>query len=438
VDTDIAQVVADAKASAERTPKARIATEKERAPLPVWKAIPRFDREYSLADLARAAVAAFDPTETAPEGLDGLTSRALSTHLVRSGREALYLILKLLRLPAGSRVGVPLYCCEAVFEAIAAAGHIPLFLDVELTGYALGEESLWRHRDQIDALILVHMFGYPANLGRIRSCLEGRDIPIIEDCAHALFTDCEGMPAGTCADASFFTFGLHKPAAVGGGALLLVNSPRISAKGVEEAQSLANENTLSELRHALACWLRSLFYYRLTCGLLLASPWAELRDRGRNGGESGVRRDTKQWIPSRTRRGDRILVGERVMQFQKRAETLVKTTEKIRQGVCGTSLSVPGEPAYGKWNHFLLPVRYQDAQHREAARRYLFSRRIDTSPLYQNCARNARRFGYQGGCPLAEHAAATVFTLPNQSWLSATEVEYIVESLRSTARMGPA
>lgn len=164
---------------------------------PFWRTIPRFSREYSTADLAAACVTLVNSSDRDESGLERYFREAESVHFVRSGRESLYLILRALHLRAGSRIGVPLYCCEAVFAAIAAAGHVPVFLDVDLNSYALDEEFLWRHKNELEALVVVHTFGYPANLTRINECLENLDIPVIEDCAHSLFSEYMGSPTGS-------------------------------------------------------------------------------------------------------------------------------------------------------------------------------------------------------------------------------------------------
>ena len=176
---------------------------------PFWRTIPRFDREYSIADCVRAAGALMRQKEIVESEFTDLFSAA-PFYFARSGRECLYLILKMLELRPRSRVGVPLYCCVSVFQAIAAAGHLPVFLDVDLNNYALDEEFLRENKDRIDALVVVHTFGYPANLERLRRCLAGRNVPVIEDCAHALLTEFGNSLAGTKSDAAFFSFAPHK------------------------------------------------------------------------------------------------------------------------------------------------------------------------------------------------------------------------------------
>ncbi len=400
---------------------------------PFWRTIPRFDREYGMGDFVRAAgslVRAKEPVRGEFAELFG----AAPFYFARSGRECLYLILKMLELRPQSRVGVPLYCCVSVFQAIAAAGHLPVFLDVDLNNYALDEEFLRENKDRIDALVVVHTFGYPANLERLRRCLAGRNVPVIEDCAHALLTEFGNSLAGTKSDAAFFSFAPHKPAAAGGGALLVVNNPELAPVAKRELGNLRSESLWAEIRHSLTCWARSVSYHRLAYGALLASPWGRLRDRERlTPTDDELAKIHQSWSPARIRSVDLQLVTRRIREFRAKMPALAENTEKLRNQVRGAALLMPQEPSYGKWNHFMVPVRYKSADARDSGRRFLVKRGVDTSPLYHNCVRNAQWFGYAGGCPQAELAGRTVCTVPNHPWLSDSEIAYIGESLRLSA-----
>jgi dTDP-4-amino-4,6-dideoxygalactose transaminase len=397
---------------------------------PFWKTIPRFDREYSLGDLFQAVGTIAGGGGPDATGLEQFVSLGGSLYLARSGRESLYLILRMLDLPPSSRVGVPLYCCASVFEAIVVAGHVPVFLDIDLETYSVRMEHLERRMNQIDALIIVHTFGYPADIDQLRERLGTRPIPVIEDCAHALFTECGSRLAGSHTEAAFFTFGMHKPAAVGGGAALLINNRSLEKKAACEVARLRAETLPRELRHSLACWARGLSYQRATYGALLGSPLGRYRDEerlhsnGNGGGTSGF-----YFPPSKIRSVDRVLLRQRISDFRAKLPALAVNTQKLREAISATTLAMPSEPLFGTWNHFMVPVRYQTAKQREVGRAFLKRKRIDSAPLYQNCARNARRFGYEGGCPNAEHAAQTVCTIPNHAWLSEDEIGYLGESL---------
>jgi len=136
----------------------------------------------------------------------------------RSGRTALILALKALNLPPGSCIGVPLYCCSVVFKAIVAAGHKNCFIDIDPTTYCMSSDDLYRKRDQIDALIPVHMFGNMCDMPSLQEAAQGK--PIIEDCAQSLGSMLDGRMAGSFGSMAVFSFRSGKYLSVGeGGAL---------------------------------------------------------------------------------------------------------------------------------------------------------------------------------------------------------------------------
>src|ERR1051326_9219523 len=61
---------------------------------------------------------------------------------VRSGRLGIATALRALQLPQGAGVAVPLYCCPVVFQAIAAAGFSPRFIDVDPATYRSAERRV--------------------------------------------------------------------------------------------------------------------------------------------------------------------------------------------------------------------------------------------------------------------------------------------------------
>lgn len=99
-------------------------------------------------------------------------------------RDAIYLALKSLRLPKGSRVGLTVFNCQTVMAAVAAADCTPVFLDIT-TDYLLDVGDLKKKNTAtpLQALIVTHLYGKINNISNIQSVIP--PIPIIEDCAHA-------------------------------------------------------------------------------------------------------------------------------------------------------------------------------------------------------------------------------------------------------------
>jgi perosamine synthetase len=428
-----AQVCAESIQKASSVRASLAITKGGSADRPFWKVIPRFPRESTSYDLVRSFKALSQSRPPVPSAFEALFPLASAFDYCQSGRECLYLILRSLGLPRGARIGVPLYCCDAVFMAIGAAGFVPVFLDIELDTYALDPDALRQRRNEIDALIVVHTFGYPANFARIADVLSDRAIPVIEDCAHSLFSEYGGQPTGSFTDASFFTFGCHKPAAAGGGGAAVANKPEVAARLSLHSRNRDDESGFSEVEHAVARWARGLCYIRPVYGALLeVFPERQREQKVDEAKHRAFSHGSEATLSTHSlRRVDGCLVEDRIAGFQSSTTALARNAERLRASVAGSSLHIPREPRYGTWNHFMIPLRFTSPTQRESGRALLRSKGVDTSPLYQNCVKNASVYGYRGGCPQAELASQTVCTVPNHAWLSDKDLDGICSTLQS-------
>jgi dTDP-4-amino-4,6-dideoxygalactose transaminase len=170
----------------------------------------------------------------------------------------------------------------------------------------------------------------------------------------------------------------------------------------------------------------------------LASPLGRLREGCMDCSKAGdVVEDTIQYSLKRMRLSDQILLENRLREFRGKLARLSRNTYQLRTATHGVALEIPKEPSHGQWNHYLLPVRYSDAIHRTLGRRFLKQLRVDTGPIFRNCVRDARRFGYTGGCPKAEEAVQTVCTVPHHPWLSDAQIKFMGGALRKSVEAEP-
>ncbi len=91
--------------------------------------IPRFALPYSPGDFVAALGALCRRRIVSPAPFDALFG-AGEKFWAGSGRQALWLVLKALRLPPGSGVAIPLYNDLSVSTAVVKAGYRPVFIDV--------------------------------------------------------------------------------------------------------------------------------------------------------------------------------------------------------------------------------------------------------------------------------------------------------------------
>jgi dTDP-4-amino-4,6-dideoxygalactose transaminase len=151
--------------------------------------------------------------------------RSASIVLTDTGKSALYVALRALRVEQGKEVIVPSYCCASVIAAVVRAGCAPVLADSD-NHFNISEESVAAALSPRTGAILVpHLFGLrAASLEAIVSLGKGRGIPVIEDVAQAYgLRLANGDLAGTLGDASIFSAGIGKPIMGPGGGWMIIN-----------------------------------------------------------------------------------------------------------------------------------------------------------------------------------------------------------------------
>jgi dTDP-4-amino-4,6-dideoxygalactose transaminase len=142
--------------------------------------------------------------------------------MVDSGSNALYLAIKLLGLPPGTEVILPSLTWISCANAVRLAGLTPVFADVELTSMNVTFETIQPLvTSNTSAIMVVHFAGLPVEIQRIKTL----GLPIIEDCAHAVYSSLDGIPCGILGDIGVFSFDSVKNLAVGEGGGITSNDP---------------------------------------------------------------------------------------------------------------------------------------------------------------------------------------------------------------------
>ena len=202
-------------------------------PISRWHSIPRFALPYTPADFT-AALRAIVHGAPPPEAFALLGDSP--RFWTRSGRQALRLLLGALDLPPASGVALPLFTDPSLVRAIAAAGHRPVFIDVDPRFLTIDPHSLERARGTFSAVVAVHLFGQLADMPAILEI--AGDAPVIEDTAHAPLSFLEGRMAGHFGVAAFYSFASTKYWPAGGGGLAIVHHADLARK-LDAIRSLA-------------------------------------------------------------------------------------------------------------------------------------------------------------------------------------------------------
>lgn len=180
---------------------------------------------------------AFDTNWIAPLGphVDGF-ERDLATYLgedvhvaaLSSGTAALHLALIMLGVRAGDEVICQSMTFSASANPIAYQGATPVFVDSEDRTWNMSPEWLERAiEDRISqgrkpkAIIVVHLYGMPAEMDRIMAIADRHAIPVVEDAAEALGSSYRGRRLGTFGAMSILSFNGNKIITTSGGGALV-------------------------------------------------------------------------------------------------------------------------------------------------------------------------------------------------------------------------
>lgn len=116
-----------------------------------------------------------------------------------SGTAALHLALLALELQPGDEVVIPAFGFPATANMVLACGARPVVVDVQSDTYNIDVSRLEAAlTSRTRAVLVVHLFGLPAELAVIKALCDERQIPVLEDAACALgatWTQPDGAPA---------------------------------------------------------------------------------------------------------------------------------------------------------------------------------------------------------------------------------------------------
>ena len=163
-----------------------------------------------------------------------------------SGTAAIHLALVILGIKAGDEVICQSMTFSASANPIAYQGATPVFVD--------SEESTWNMSPQLlqqaiedrmklgkkpKAIIVVHLYGMPAQMDEIMQIARQYNIPVVEDAAEALGSTYKGQALGTFGDIGILSFNGNKIITTsGGGALVSANEDYVKKARFLSTQAL--------------------------------------------------------------------------------------------------------------------------------------------------------------------------------------------------------
>ena len=126
---------------------------------------------------------------------------------VNSGTSALHLALLALGVGPGDEVITVPFTFYATVAAIHYTGATPVFVDIDERTFNLDPRLLERAiTPRTKAILLVHLYGQPADMESILPIARKYGVPVIEDAAQAHGAEWQGRRVGAIGDIGCFSF----------------------------------------------------------------------------------------------------------------------------------------------------------------------------------------------------------------------------------------
>lgn len=148
-----------------------------------------------------------------------------------NGTTALHLALVALGIGKGDEVIVPDITFAATINAVLYTGATPVIVDIEEDGWCIDPDEVERAvTSKTKAIIPVHIYGQPCDMGKIMDIAKKHNLYVVEDCAEAHGAMYDGKKVGSFGDIGCFSFFGNKVITTGEGGMCITNSPELEQK----------------------------------------------------------------------------------------------------------------------------------------------------------------------------------------------------------------
>ncbi len=148
---------------------------------------------------------------------------------VNSGTSALLLCLLALGIKEGDEVIVPSFTFAATANVVSLVGATPVFVDINPKTFNINSKSIIDSITPLTkAIIVVHLFGLPADMGEIVKIARDHSLFLIEDAAQAHMASIGNEYVGTFGDAAAFSFYPTKNMTSGEGGMVVLSNPTLT------------------------------------------------------------------------------------------------------------------------------------------------------------------------------------------------------------------
>jgi len=150
---------------------------------------------------------------------------------VSNGTVALHAALLALEIGPNDEVLVPSLTFIATANAVTYCGAKPVFVDCDPKTWTMCPQDLQRKiTSRTKAIIPVHLYGLPCDMGAIKAIAQTHSLPIIEDAAEAHGAEVNGKRVGSLGRLGVFSFYGNKILTTGEGGMIVTDDDLLAKK----------------------------------------------------------------------------------------------------------------------------------------------------------------------------------------------------------------
>jgi dTDP-3-amino-3,4,6-trideoxy-alpha-D-glucose transaminase len=304
---------------------------------------------------------------------------------VGNGLDAIRLALQALGIGPGRRVLIPGMSAIATGLAVQQLGATPVVVDVDPSTGLIDLEAASDLAGNADAIVPVHLYGRPVNMDAVLEIAAQHSLIVVEDCAQAHGATWMGRKVGTFGHAGAFSFYPTKNLGALGDAGGVATHDRRTA---DRVRSLAN--------------------------------YGAVKDR------------YDHQLPGWNSRLDPMQANVLRMQLRYLDDWNARRAEIAKRYQCALAASPAATPMVWPDTGHVWHLYVVKAQNRNALRQVLGTAGIGTEVHYPTALADAPALHTsEGYTPNARRLANCVVSLPCHPWLTDSNVDHIVETLRT-------
>lgn len=300
--------------------------------------------------------------------------------------------LKAIGIGRGDEVLVPANTFLATAEAVTNIGGKVVFADNDPVFYNLDPAKIEEKiTSKTKAIIVVHLYGLPAEMDEIMAIAKKHNLKVLEDCAQAHGAKYKGKTVGTFGDAATFSFYPSKNlGAFGDAGGIVTNSDEVA----EKARMIANHGQISKNRHIL---------------------------EGRNSRLDGIQA---------------AVLSIKLPHLNEWIEARRKHAETYNSLLAASGLLLPSAPEYSTHTYHLYVIQVEN---RENVQAKLAQEGIETGVHYPIALPLMEAYSYlnhqSSDFPVASAQMGKLLSLPMYAELTDEVIEYVCYCLKNAISM---